>query len=65
MKVGDLVRFTLFKDVSIRPRLKSHLGILIEYEPWAKRVSVFHKGGVHRVEDHMVEKAGKKDYEAG
>jgi len=67
VKIGDLVRFTTrlendewCDDDDIKPRV----GLLVEYHSWEKVASVLYEGKVHRWPAHVVEKAGRKDYES-
>ena len=67
MKPGDMVRFAFFKEaLSYKDWSnveKKHLGLLVEHDAIQGNVMVLHSGEIIQLRAHLVEKAGKKDYE--
>lgn len=68
MKVGDMVRFAMWNEIvdvngDWANVLKSHIGLLIDYDKLMKTATVLYKNEVLDTRAQLVEKAGKRDFE--
>ena len=74
MKIGDLVRFAKWEELSadqislsskwhLAP--KNHVGVLVEHDKLMGSVRILYKGDIYSVRPVFVEKAGKKDFQDG
>ncbi len=72
MKVGDLVRFAKWEELSANQisrskhwhlAPKNYIGVLVEHDKLMGAVNILYEGKIFRVRSVFVEKAGKKDIE--
>ena len=68
MKTGDMVRFRAPHWLGGAGLQETEapwlIGLLVEYHTWEKIATIMHEGKLIRVQARIVEKAGKKDFEA-
>ena len=72
MKVGDLVRFAKWEELSAEEiqhsnrwhmAPKPHIGVLVEHDKLMGSVKILHEGVIISARPMFVEKAGRKDFE--
>jgi hypothetical protein len=67
VKAGDIVRFVeddgLVYPIDRTFTSKKHIGLLIDYDSLSKTAVVLHESEILYVRGHLIEKAGKKDFD--